>query len=435
MCKLNSIGILFGINIILMLVSCSEGFEQQKTGIVEEYHDATKIFLLNTMTPLNTATPRYAGILQESTSMKIQELTPTVKIEYLSDPIVNIDDGYIVYTRTMKYHIPNYNDIFLENKLFIMSSQGQDIALLDTCKADITLLRIPIGWKDDGTILAVGCDNKIILHDIRDPEYFRVLTLDYSGEPANLSSPVPEIELTNICSSITHLVWQKDNDSIIFICNDANDKENKLFCKMEMKFNIEESIYGNEYLSAEKEKVECSNLSSILKDEAYYIYSFKRSPKENDIMISYKNMKSTTQTIIFHINTGQIEFLFPEIGTGWSPDGKRITIVDNFDNYDRNLCLLEYNSEENVVKNLYCPPEKISETSYLYSLEVSFETDYSSDGKYLLFVASPLYVGEYMHLGIYRLNLQTNEIGLLTVWGDGNAVNPQWQPLCASCKK
>lgn len=428
--KISSLLFLIG----LLFASCISDSTQQDELIYTIPPELTNSLPAQTRTPVKeiTATRLFTPTLQRSTAEVIRELTPVSNTQFSSDAIVNVDDGYILYTRNTVAYSPYTS--FAGNRLFIMSSMGQDIAILDTCIYNTYSDEIPVSWKDDGSLVVVGCTNKLVFHDLRDPEFFRLIALDFSENPVNMQSPTPEIDLSNECSLIFHLTWMKSENKIFLICGEnARDTEKK-FCNVDFNFGSKESYLGNKYLTVETEEMQCTKLSDAFDDEIVYVYALKRSPVNDDILFSYRNNKDEDQTYIFDENTMQLDYLFPEVGVAWSPDGKRIAMINHSYEAGRSRCLLEYNLETKQVKYLYCPVERLSDLDYVRSLQVDIGADYSPDGKYIIFVANRDYIDS-THLGIYRLNLETNEICLLTVWGDGDAKNPNWIPLCESCSQ
>ncbi|MEN6387255.1 MAG: hypothetical protein ABFD79_18910, partial [Phycisphaerales bacterium] len=330
--------------------------------------------------PLGTSTDS----LLDST----ETVTTTAPIMYTPSPsgrvydgMVNIDDGIIIYSTYARHSETKDGMKVTQLKLYAMSSIGQNIAVLNYCfvpaAIPVEYNLIAASWKDDGTILAVACEGKILFYDLRDPEFFRVNAIDFSDEYPNKWSPQPEINIPTLCGNVSQMIWEKDKDTLLLLCEHyESDNTERSLCEVPLKLGSAKSVLGNDYLTVESGKTDCREL--LLFDnvnEINGIQTFKRSPENNTILFSFRD-GANYQTYLFHPETDQVKFLFSGLGSSWSLDGKRIARTLRFPNPIPELsegCLLEYDLDTGENHVLYCPyrpngPNGMGDSYYLFSI-------------------------------------------------------------------
>lgn len=316
------------------------------------------------------------------------------------------------------------------NKLFIMSPQGEDIVMLGMSQKGLAQ-----DWTDDGRLLAVGTyerENKITVWNFEDRIFYREQTFDLSdGQDRGFAQWIFEIGYRNY--QISYVTWWRDQKGLYVILSSDFDynlqqgEDGVLFCTLELPEK------GGVY---ENKPINCRNFRDMIGNIPFFIIAqFKRSPIDQRLLVVLDpplDAPRVFDTYLFDPASGEMEFILHGRGSDISPDGKKMLVSAMPGKED---CLVEYDIEKKTTRDLYCS-EIPTNTSHRSSLATIRRAVYSPDGKTIAFDAQRNYQSlETVPYNIYKMDLETRQIEMLTVWGDGDAMSPLWQPYCEACKK
>lgn len=338
-----------------------------------------------------------------------------------SDPS-KVEPQFILYTRADVVQSPK-KEIYTSYRSLLMTSDGIGIQVLEW-----GLDGIVADWQDGGRIIVVGLnkgtaekpETHLRFWNIKNHVMFRLNAVNNSADDL-MPERVLNITIQPECKYISQLAWGKDMRTVHVLCTENSESTKYQLCQVKL-------IAGESQVPITLKSIQCENLTDILKTDIKRVYSMDRSPLDDRIIFGLSTGQSPSDfsTYLYDVPQKTSEYLFAGLGSAWSPDGTKIAATDI---PDHEGCLTEVDLATKALNELYCPVHPLKEDSFKYSLRAYRYADYSPDGQYVIFVANRDFVyPDSEFFDIYRMDLTSKNIEMLTVFGDGNAYFPKWQP-------
>jgi dipeptidyl aminopeptidase/acylaminoacyl peptidase len=342
-------------------------------------------------------------------------------IETLQPETQKGNDGYIFYNSFEQTSETNYYQL-----LRVMTPIGQDVEILGSDKEN----PYHPAWSNDGRYLAIGVGNEVIVQDMVAPRYYRENPFYTKDQNASYTHYIIHDELSKQCDQIIDLDWKPGENRLDLICSKKSTSEKRVNNICTIRFEIDDIQTFNKSLTES-----CENVNTFLNRDVVGIDKLRWSPDGNQLMVVLQLQNIRDQTYLFDPVTKNIRELFTGIGSAWSPDGKKVTVTNLRSDWG---CLAEYDIEKQNYEFLYCPPKEDLALNPRLAISAGPDTDYSPNGEEIVFTAGRDFGGENGTDGIYKINIKTKEVEILTEWSGkfGPSIgpsHPRWQPYCKAC--
>lgn len=315
-------------------------------------------------------------------------------------------------TKKQTEQIVFIKDITSSESIYTMDPNGNDIAQLTSIDCMVTPLTSPV-WAPDGKTIAFGCkwsnnDHNLCIIDSQNTQTPCPVTnlLEIDNVPPVFCSSYPQQSVTSIW--IESISWSPDGQQLVFTCP-YSGKSKTLVCTLALS-------NGN---------IDCWPISLVSgEEEDNHPVKVDWSPTHPQLALGFLMKSEATYKIYLADLNGQNSvFLADGVNPRWSPDGKQILffhkggmyVIDR-DGSNRECLYQSPNLNDFILSE---DPDK--------NPLLAFSTGtWSPDKQFIAFSAGRNTSGS--STGIYKLDLNTKSITILTLIGDGEFREPDWSP-------